>query len=51
MKRILVPPDGSPLAEAILPVAEEWVREEEAKLISGLRSPLTDLVVTKSDLS
>lgn len=33
MKRILVPLDGSLLAEAILPVAEEWAREEEAEVI------------------
>jgi len=33
MKRMLVPLDGSPLAEAIIPVAEEWAREEEAELI------------------
>jgi nucleotide-binding universal stress UspA family protein len=33
MKRILVPLDGSPLAEAILPVAEEWAKEEEAEVI------------------
>lgn len=33
MKRILVPLDGSPLAEAILPVAEEWAKEEGAEVI------------------
>lgn len=29
MKRVLVPLDGSPLAETILPVAEEWAKEKE----------------------
>jgi nucleotide-binding universal stress UspA family protein len=33
MRRILVPLDGSPLAEAILPVAEEWAKEEGAEVI------------------
>ena len=33
MKRILVPLDGSPLAEAILPVVEEWAKEEEVEAI------------------
>ena len=33
MKRLLVPLDGSPLAETILPVAEEWAKEEEAEVI------------------
>ncbi|MGH7409082.1 MAG: universal stress protein [Candidatus Methylomirabilales bacterium] len=33
MKRLLVPLDGSPLAEAILPVAEAWAKEEEAEVI------------------
>ena len=33
MKRLLVPLDGSPLAETILPVAEEWAKEEEAEFI------------------
>ncbi len=33
MKRLLVPLDGSPLAEAILPVAGEWAKEEEAEVI------------------
>lgn len=37
MKRILVPLDGSPLAEAILPVVEEWAKEEEAE-VSLLRA-------------
>ena len=33
MKRLLVPLDESPLAETILPVAEEWAKEEEAEVI------------------
>lgn len=33
MKGILVPLDGSPLAEAILPVAEEWAKEEGAEVV------------------
>lgn len=33
MKRVLVPLDGSPLAEAILPVAGEWAKEDEAEVI------------------
>ncbi|MBI3081252.1 MAG: universal stress protein [candidate division NC10 bacterium] len=33
MKRLLIPLDGSPLAEAILPVAEAWAKEEEAEVI------------------
>jgi len=33
MKRLLVPLDGSPLAEAILPVAEEWAKEDGAEVI------------------
>lgn len=33
MKRLLVPLDGSPLAETIIPVAEEWAKEEEAEVI------------------
>ena len=33
MKRLLVPLDGSSLAETILPVAEEWAKEEEAEVI------------------
>jgi nucleotide-binding universal stress UspA family protein len=33
MKRILVPLDGSPLAEAILPVVEEWAKTEGAEVI------------------
>lgn len=33
MKRILVPLDGSPLSEAILPVAEEWAKEDGAEVI------------------
>lgn len=33
MRRILVPLDGSPLAETILPVAEEWAREEGAEVV------------------
>ncbi|MBI4391893.1 MAG: universal stress protein, partial [candidate division NC10 bacterium] len=33
MTRILVPLDGSPLAETILPVAEEWAREEGAEVV------------------
>ncbi len=33
MKRILVPLDESPLSEAILPVAEEWAKEDEAEVI------------------
>ncbi len=33
MKRLLVPLDGSSLAETILPVAEEWAKEEEAEII------------------
>ncbi|MBI3002372.1 MAG: universal stress protein, partial [candidate division NC10 bacterium] len=31
--RILVPLDGSPLAETILPVAEEWAKEGEAEVL------------------
>jgi len=33
MKRLLVPLDGSALAETILPVAEEWGKAEEAEVI------------------
>lgn len=33
MKRLLVPLDGSPLAETILPVAEEWAKEEQAEVV------------------
>jgi nucleotide-binding universal stress UspA family protein len=33
MKRMLVPLDGSLLAEAILPVAEEWAKEDGAEVI------------------
>jgi nucleotide-binding universal stress UspA family protein len=33
MKRMLVPLDESPLSEAILPVAEEWAKEDEAEVI------------------
>jgi nucleotide-binding universal stress UspA family protein len=33
MRRILVPLDGSPLAESILPVAEEWAKEGEAEVL------------------
>jgi len=33
MKRILVPLDGSPLSEAILPVVEEWAKEEGAEVM------------------
>lgn len=33
MKRILVPLDGSLLSESILPVAEEWAKEEGAEVI------------------
>lgn len=33
MKRILVPLDGSLLSEAILPVAEEWAKEDGAEVI------------------
>ena len=33
MKRMLVPLDGSPLSEAILPVAEEWAKEEDAEVL------------------
>jgi nucleotide-binding universal stress UspA family protein len=33
MKRLLVPLDGSPLAETILPVAEEWAKEQEAEVL------------------
>lgn len=33
MKRILVPLDGSLLAEAVLPIAEEWAKEEEAEVV------------------
>jgi len=37
MKRILVPLDGSPLSESILPIAEEWAKDEEAE-VSLLRA-------------
>jgi nucleotide-binding universal stress UspA family protein len=33
MKRILVPLDGSLLSESILPVAEEWAKEDGAEVI------------------
>jgi nucleotide-binding universal stress UspA family protein len=33
MKRMLVPLDGSLRSEAILPVAEEWAKEDEAEVI------------------
>lgn len=33
MNRILVPLDGSLLAEAILPVVQEWAKEQEAEVI------------------
>lgn len=33
MNRLLVPLDGSPLAETILPVVEEWAREEPAQVV------------------
>jgi nucleotide-binding universal stress UspA family protein len=33
MKRLLIPLDGSPLAETILPVAEEWAKEEDAEVV------------------
>jgi nucleotide-binding universal stress UspA family protein len=33
MNRVLIPLDGSPLSEAVLPVAEEWAKEEEAEVI------------------
>ena len=33
MKRILVPLDGSHLAEAILPIVEEWAKEEGADVM------------------
>jgi len=33
MERVLVSPDGSPLSEAVLPVAEEWAKEDEAEVI------------------
>lgn len=32
MKRLLVPLDGSPLAESILPVVEEWAKEDKAEV-------------------
>lgn len=32
MKRLLVPLDGSPLAESILPVAGEWAKEDKAEV-------------------
>lgn len=41
MRRILVPLDGSPLSEAILPVAEEWAKEDDAEVIL-LRAVLAD---------
>lgn len=37
MKRILVPLDGSLLAESILPIAEEWAKDDEAE-VSLLRA-------------
>jgi nucleotide-binding universal stress UspA family protein len=41
MKRLLVPLDGSPLAESILAVAEEWAKEKEEEAeLSLLRAVL-----------
>ncbi len=48
MKRILVPLDGSPLAESVLPVAEEWAKEEGAEVIL-LRAVLARHVPGRDD--
>ncbi len=48
MKRILVPLDGSPLAESILPAAEEWAKEEGAEVVL-LRAVLAHHVPGRDD--